>query len=699
MPELPLDWENLDPADLKNPLLYINRELSWLEFNQRVLDQAYDDMHPLLERVKFLAIVGTNLDEFFMIRLATIIKKIVNNIDDLSQDGLTTRRQFWAIRERAEKMLNDMTQCWEKTLKPQLREKSIVFLDAADYTDQIRQFLSSYFLKEIYPVLTPLAYDPGHPFPHISNLSTSLAVVIRHQGETRFARVKITAVLPRFVRIPEQVCGISGHVFVFVEDVLKDHMQELFPGTKIEEIYLFRMIRDTDVVIQEDEADDLLQTVDESLKRVRYGEVSMLQVEQNMPDRILNILIENTRAMEGVVTRTDSRMNYGSLMQLYQLHRPQLKDTPFSPPVLFSEHNRDTLLERIKIQDLLVHHPFESFVSVENFISAAVNDPNVIVIKMTLYRIGSNSPIVDQLIQAAEAGKQVSVLVELKARFDEKNNIIWAKRLEEVGVHVVYGVMKLKTHCKLCLVIRKESDGIRRYMHIGSGNYNRGTAQIYTDTGLFTANDEIGGDVSDVFNVITGYSNKKDYKHLLVAPAGLRPGIMRMIEREILHAREGRETRIIIKANGLTDPEIIRAMYQASQAGIKIDLIVRGICCLRPGIKGISENIRVISVVGRFLEHSRIYYFLNGGQENMYIGSADLMERNLDKRVEVLCPVLDPKIMEHLKNMVLGSVLNDSVRAFVLQSNGKYERLKNLQKDGIDSQDYLLNWYAKSGNL
>ncbi len=695
------NWDQCDPNDLTHPSLYINRELSWCQFNQRVLDQAYRNSHPLLERVKFLAIVGSNLDEFFMIRVATILKKLRAGLENITPDGLTTTQQFWAIRERVQQMLDDQTHCWTQILRPELAKESIHFIELADYTQEIKEYLAHHFKKEIYPTLTPLAFDPGHPFPHISNLSLNLAVVVHHNEQVKFARVKIPSLLPRFIRIPEDINPHQkGDAFVFLEDVIRANIQELFPGTHIEECYLFRVTRDTDIVIQEDEADDLLESIDRSLKQIRYGAVSLLQVESSMPKRILDILAENFQVFEAVITSTNDRMGFSQWMSLMKLHRPQLKDSLFSPPSLFTyEEEPETIFDRIKYQDQFVHHPYESFTSLEAFIKAAVDDPDVVAIKMTLYRIGSNSPIVDHLIQATENGKQVAVLVELKARFDEKSNIVWAKRMESVGVHVVYGLLNLKTHCKLCLVVRKETDGIRRYVHIGTGNYNRANSRIYTDVGVFTANEEVTEDVSQVFNYLTGYSNKRSYNHLLVAPVSLRSGLVELIEREAQHAKAGRPSRVIIKNNAITHPIMIQALYRASQANVKIDLIVRGICCLRPGIPGISENIRVYSVVGRFLEHSRIYYFENGGEPEIYIGSADFMERNLDRRVEVISPLLDPRIRNYCKTHILDVMLEDNQQSSELQTDGSYTTIER-PKGGrtVNTQKYLLNWHTSKRN-
>jgi polyphosphate kinase len=691
----PLDWSKLDPNDLGQPSLFINRELSWLEFNQRVLAQAQDASHPLLERVKFLAITGTNLDEFFMVRVATILKKFRAGIEETSLDGLTTEQELAAIRSRALAQMDEQTACWAKSLRPLLAAEGIHFLEPGDYTPAIDAWLTQYFKDQIYPVLTPLAFDPGHPFPYISNLSMNLAVRVRHGGRTKFARVKVPGMLPRFIQLPESLSPQKGLSHVFLEDVIRRNIQELFPGTQVEGAHFFRIIRDTDMVIQEDEADDLLETVDRGLKQLRYGALSLLQVESETPRRVLSILIENFEVDEDVVVRTTDRMGYSDWRALTALHRPALKDPVFTPRTLWAPDEADKVFEHIADQDFLVHHPFDSFTSVETFLRAAVKDPHVIAIKITLYRIGANSPLIDMLIEAAEDGKQVAVLVELKARFDERNNIAWATRLESAGIHVVYGLVNIKVHCKLCLVVRKESDGIRRYAHIATGNYNRITSQIYTDLGLFTADEALLDDVTEVFNSLTGYSNKRSYKALLVAPVGLRQGVRALIEREMEHARAGRPARIIIKNNGLADAAKIRELYRASQAGVRVDMIVRGLCCLRPGIPGISDRITVRSIVGRFLEHSRLYSFENGGSPEIYIGSADLMERNLDRRVEVLCPIADPALRDHLRETVLEALLSDTDRAWIMQTDGRYVRATPPEgTPPLNAQKFLLDFYT-----
>jgi len=686
---------DVEPTDLKNPALYINRELSWLAFNERVLEQARDTAHPLLERVKFLGITGRNLDEFYMIRVATTLKKLQEGIEDIAPDGYNTEQQLDAMRAGAMRLLQAQAGVWED-LRRELTAQRISFLEVDQWTSAIREHLSSYFSREICPVLTPLAFDPGHPFPLVSNLSKNFAVVVRHGGRTKFARVKVPDVLPRFVPLPESLLPGGSQAYVFLEDIIRANMQELFPGTQLKSTYLFRIIRDADLEFDQEEADDLLETVDRSLKQLRHGAISLLQVEADMPQRILAILLENFEiGDDAVVVRTADRMALGDWIQLHALHRPELKYAPYTPQRHWrNDADAEEIFDEIRFEDVLVHHPYDSFSPVESFVRAAVRDPHVVAIKMTLYRIGQNSPLIPLLIEAAEAGKQVAVLVELKARFEERNNILWARALESHGIHVVYGFPDLKVHAKLCLVVRQEQGGIQRYVHTGTGNYNPETARMYTDIGLFTADPDIIADVSEIFNYLTGYSNQKDYRGLLVAPVQLRSRLTELITREAEHARAGRPARMIIKINAITDDQMIRVLYRASQAGVSTDLICRGICSLRPGIPGISDNIRVRSIVGRFLEHSRIFWFENGGQQEMYIGSADLMERNLDRRVETLIPVRDQDVLEHLRDVVLQTYLEDTDRAMVLDSAGHYERLAT-GSGPFNAQQSLIQHYTE----
>jgi polyphosphate kinase len=679
---------------LHDPSLYTNRELSWLEFNQRVLDQAMSEAHPLLERVKFLGIVASNLDEFFMVRVATLRKRQRAGLEQVSPDGLTVSEQLTAIRTRALQMMRDQAACWQDRLRPALAEAGVTFLEEDQYTDRIRRHLAAYFRSDVFPLLTPLAFDPGHPFPHISNRSKNFAVAVRHNRRTKFARVKIPDILPRFVPLPAQ----EGPTFAFLEDVIRQNLESLFPDVEVLDAHLFRIIRDTDMEVQEvqDDAElDLLESVDQSLKKLREAPPSLLQVESTMPRRILKILIENFEVKDDIVMHSRDRLAFADWRSLLSLPMPTLKDAPFVSRTLWRPEHETPAFDDIREQDRLLHHPYDSFSAVEAFVRHAVADDAVVAIKMTLYRIGQNSPLIDLLIEAAESGKQVAVLVELKARFDERNNIRWANRLESAGVHVVYGVENLKTHCKLCLVVRKESDGVRRYVHVGTGNYNHVTSTVYTDFGLFTADPEICDDVSDVFNYLTGYSKRKDYRRLLVAPVSLRSSCLTLLDREIEHARAGRPAHVVIKNNAVTDPAVIRALYRASQAGVEIDMIVRGVCCLKPGIPGVSERIRVRSVVGRFLEHSRVYWYANGGEPELYIGSADLMERNLDRRVEVLCPIRDATLADHIRSVVLNTYLRDTERAYVLDGD-RYERAAAGDGLRVNAQEELLEWYAAS---
>ncbi len=679
--------------DLKNPALYINRELSWLEFNERVLAQAHDDTHPLLERVKFLAINASNLDEFFMIRVSMVLKKIKAGIEDTAPDGLRTEAQLAAMRTRSQRMLDDQASTW-RALRDALARERVTFADADAWTPEVRAFLADHFAREVAPVLTPIGFEPGRPFPSLANLSKSFAVVVRHEGRTRFARVKVPSALPRFVAIPERVSGTRGQAFAFLEDVIRANIQTLFAGAEVQGAHLFRIVRDSDLEIAHDEADDLVDSVDRSLQQLRHGAIALLQVEADMPVRVLSLLLEAFEAPEDAVVRTPDRIGFAEWRQLLQMHRPDLKDPPLAPPALWRvDEDPQAIFDQIRYQDVLVHHPYQPFATFESFLKAATNDPHVVAIKTTLYRVGANSPLIELLIDAAEKGKQVVVLVEIKARLDERTNIRWARRLEAHGIHVVYGFADLKTHAKLCLVVRQEPDGMRRYVHTSSGNYNAETARVYTDLGLFTADADIAADVSDLFNHLTGYAEQPECRSLLVAPSGLRTKLGALIEREIGHARAGRPARIIIKINAITDDAMIRLLYRASQQGVQIDLLVRGICSLRPGVPGISDRIRVRSIVGRLLEHSRIYWFENGGQEEMFVGSADLMERNLRRRVEVLTPIRDAGIRAHVKGVVLEAYLRDTARAMTLDSTGRYTR-PSPEAGRFDAQAALMAHYA-----
>jgi len=679
------DIASSDVTVIDDSSRYINRELSWLEFNKRVLEEASDTRYPLLERVKFLAIFGSNLDEFFMIRVSGLQAQRAAGVADLVADGLTPTEALRLINLRVEKLMQEARECW-LDLQTTLRREKIEVCHYDELTDADKTFLHSYFEQEIFPILTPLAVDPGHPFPHISNLSINLAVVVRDPvvGE-RFARMKVPGSLQRLIEIPQSDPGVSR--FAWIEDVLERNMNALFPGLETVACYPFRVTRDADIEIQEDEAEDLLRTIEKAIGERHFGFVTRLERTPEMPERIHRLLVGHLEVDSRNVVNADGEMGLSSLMQLTKIDRPDLKFPPFvptTPPLLSTGEDIFSLIAR---NDVLMHHPYESFTPVINFIETAARDSQVRAIKQTLYRLGPNSPIPPALMAARDADTQVAVLVELKARFDEENNIEWARKLEESGVHVVYGLIGLKTHSKVFLVVRREPQGIRRYLHLGTGNYNAVTARIYTDFSFLTSDPDLGADATDLFNYLTGYSRQTRFRKMLVAPINLRQRIAQMILRETEHARAGRPARLIFKMNALVDAEMIDLLYAASQSGVKIDLIVRGISCLRPGIKGLSENIQLISIVGRFLEHARAYYFENGGDPQLYLGSADLMPRNLDRRVEVVFPVENPEIRNHIVNDILEVQLADNVQARRLLPDGSYERIHpEPRKKRIDSQ-------------
>jgi len=687
----------ITPA-LSDPALYLNRELSWLAFNGRVLGEAADPSQPVLERVKFVAITHSNLDEYYMVRVSGLQQQVAAGMSDVSPDGMTSAEQLTAIRTRVGPMLTEAAGLFRTALLPALRASGIEIFDYAQLSKSQQKTLKGTFERDVFPVLTPLALGPGHPFPHISNLSLNLAVVVRDPelGE-RFARMKIPNILPRFVPcfadetgVKEEKIGRAG--FVWLEQVIAANLESLFPGLQVTESYPFRVTRDADLEIQEDDAADLLQTVEQGLRRRQFGDVARLEVTTAMPARLRDLLIENLLVDPADVYALPGPLGLSDLMQVWKLDRPDLKDPPLIPavPPALADPVR-SILDVIGEQDVLLHHPYDSFGPILDFINSSVNDPGVLAVKQTLYRVGSSSPIVKSLAAARDDDTQVAVLVELKARFDEENNIEWAKALEESGVHVVYGLVGLKTHCKVALVVRKERDGaLRRYVHLGTGNYNPITARIYTDISLFTARPDIAADVSELFNHLTGYSRQRRYRKILVAPVNMRERLMQMIAREAEWARRGRPARLILKTNTLSDIPIIRALYAASQAGVKIDLIVRGACCLRPGVPGVSENIRVVSVVGRFLEHSRTYYFHNGGRFQIYCGSADLMRRNLDRRVEVLFPIEDLALKKQVRDELLEPYLKDTVNAHLLQPDGTYIR---LHPENGQPPFSVQNWY------
>lgn len=708
MPKTKTKTHSLDQINLFDPQYYFNRELSWLEFNNRVLHEALDERTPLLERLKFLAIFSNNLDEFFMVRVAGLKKQVEAKMNKQTPDGRTPQQQLEEISQRLRPQVIQQHQHLQQVLRPLLVQEGIHLLNYIDLNQEQRIYLQNYFEEQIFPVLTPLVVDRSHhPFPYISNCSLNLAVVVvdpdsdpKTPDKERFARIKVPKVLPRFVPLPEelQFQSENGPAFwtgVPLEQVIAHNLEPLFPGMKIQEYYPFRITRDADLSVQEDEGDDLLLAIEQELRKRRIGgSVVRMEMQVNTPDMVREMLMREMRLTEIDVYEVEGLLGLGDLFSFMALPLSELKDPPWTPLVpkslqfLSNPEAESSPIEgsdgeeffaSIRKQDLLVHHPYHSFAAtVERFITQAAHDSQVLAIKMTLYRTSGDSPIINALIDAAQNDKQVAVLVELKARFDEENNINWARKLENSGVHVVYGLVGLKTHTKISMVVRRESDGIRRYVHIGTGNYNSKTAKLYTDLGLLSCRRELGADLTDLFNYLTGYSRLRSYRKLLVAPVSLRSGMIELIRREIEHGRNGSHARIVAKMNSLVDQEIIATLYEASQAGVQIDLIVRGICCLRPGVEGVSENISVVSIVGRFLEHSRIFYFYNQGQDEVYIGSADWMPRNLDRRVEAVTLVEDPDLVKDLQE-ILGIMLADRRQAWDLQPDGSY-----IQRQGTD---------------
>ncbi len=660
---------------------YLNRELSWLDFNGRVLEEALDPRVPLLERLKFLAIFSTNLDEFYMVRVAGLRRKVTLGATPYPSEPLSPAEQLEAIRVRVAELLARRRRALHDELLPALDAHGIKLVPMEALSDVERAQVHGYFESEVFPVLTPLAVDPGHPFPYVSNLSLSLAVEVRDPatGKEHFARVKVPRSLPRWVPLAGR-----PRCFVPMEAVIGAHLGALFTGMEVQRTYTFRISRYSDLDLgQMDQPDDLLETIEERVFQRRFGEVVRLEVQRDMPQTMRQLLLEELS--EGETQRVaplspndvhdmDELLEMGDLLQIAGIEDAELRDPVFTPVTVPAFRDGRSVFDVIRDKDVLVHHPYESFASsVEHFLEAAANDPHVLAIKITLYRTSGDPAIVRALTDAAEAGKQVAVLIELQARFDEQNNITFARTMESFGIHVAYGLPGLKTHAKTVLVVRRDPDGIRRYVHLGTGNYNSKTARLYTDLGLFTCNPHIGADLTDLFNSLTGVSRQTSYRRLLVAPATLRPRTLALIAREAAHARAGRGGRIIAKMNALVDPEVIAALYQASQDGVEIDLIVRGICCLLPGLRDVSARIRVISIIGRFLEHSRVAYFGNAGHGEYYIGSADWMPRNLDRRVEAMVPIDDTALHPRLQSL-LATCLADNRQSWELGADGTYRR-------------------------
>ncbi len=687
------------PGDLRHPTLYINRELSWLEFNRRVLHEARDPRTPLLERVKFLAIFATNLDEFFQVRVAGLKQQVAVGYVERTPDGLTPQDQLAAIATLVRELQAEHGRCFRDEVVPGLRERGVdLVLEESRLTEEDRAHLAAYFDVHVYPVLTPLAVDPAHPFPYISNLSLSLAVALRDDaGDEQFARVKVPKILPRWVPLP----GV--HRYLPLELLIALHVDRLFPGVEVLGCHPFRITRNTDLEIDHDEAEDLLSLIQEEIRNRRFAEVVRLETGPGMPPSLQALLLEEFNAdqeAEGMplaaedVYQVHGVLDAGDLHVLAALEIPGLRDVPLVPALPPRLAGPRGIFDVLAEGDVLVHHPYESFQgSVERLIQAATEDPDVLALKLTMYRVGDDSAIARLLAQAAERGKQVVVLIELQARFDEEANIRWAQRLQDAGVHVSYGVGWLKTHAKVILVVRREGDGIRRYGHVGTGNYSARNARVYTDFGLFSADPALGADLTDLFNVLTGYSNYEGYRKLVVAPQGMRPWVLERIRREADHARAGRPARILAKMNSLADQETIQALYEASNAGVAIDLLVRGICCLRPGVPGVSDRIRVVSVIGRFLEHSRAWWFLNGGEEEVHIASADWMGRNFDRRIEVAVPVESARHREHLRE-VLELILEDRRQAWDLLPDGRY-RQRRPEGDAPGIHQLLVDRYRE----
>ncbi len=717
--------------DLDLPELFFNRELSWLEFNQRVLEEAQDAANPVLERLKFLAIVSSNLDEFFEIRVAGLQQQAETHPGRTEPDGMTPLQTLDAIAARVVRLTEDQYRCYREHIVPGLAQHGIDLHTVADLNAKGRAWAANYFAREVFPVLTPLAIDPAHPFPQLLNKSLNLAVALSipdtpgafdglrsddSHEDTRFGVVQVPRVLPRLVALPPDIAPPGRRVYVFLSSIISEHIGQLFPGLAVEGCYAFRVTRNSELYFDEDEADNLLEAMRDLVQKRRRGDAVRLEVQRGCDPAVVGMLLSTFELEPIDLYEVDGPINLPRLMTVYSGEkRPDLKDAPFTtakPRALRHVETPDEMFAALRHGDILMHHPYDSFSTVTNFVETAARDPHVLAIKQTLYRTSGDSPIVRALMRASENGKQVTALVELKARFDEENNIQWARRMEEAGVHVLYGLVGLKTHCKMCLVVRREDDHIRRYIHLSTGNYNPVTARLYTDIGFLTARPDIGEDAAKIFNLLTGMSQFPGLAKLRMAPFGLHDEFIAKIDREAENAGKqaagGRQqaarkthhpapstqhsqARIVAKMNSLVDPEIIQALYRASQAGVQIDLVVRGVCCLRPGVPGVSENIRVRSVVDRFLEHSRIYFFANGGEEEIWCGSADWMPRNFFRRIEVMFPVEDPKLKARLRDEVLQSALGDNVKARLIRADGGHERVRPRAGEApLRSQAWLL---------
>ena len=669
--------------------LYINQELSWLDFNARVLEEAQDERNPLLERVKFLAIVASNLDEFYEIRVAGLLQLHESGADPSRPDGLTPAEQLERIAEQAHEQVAEQYRCWNEDLVPTLAAEGIYFWEARQLKDDHLDFVRRYWREELEPILTPIVVDPAHPFPHVINKALCIGALLEEQGQTMMGVATVPRVLPRILRIPSQDDELH---FVTLAGIMDLQASELFRGYQVLGSAPFRVTRNSELYVNEEDADNLLEEIEEQVSKQSQADAVRLEIAAGAPDQLVWLLQQQFGLDDSLVFRANGPVNLHRVMTLYGLvPRPALKDAPFAPVERDLPQEPETFFASIRAGDILLHHPYESFATVTDFIRMAANDPKVLAIKQTIYRTGDDSEVGQALIDAAERRKEVTVLVELKARGDEAANIEWAKRLEDSGIHVIYGIMGLKTHCKLSMLVRRDQDRLRRYAHLGTGNYNHTTARLYTDLGLITAEPTITAEVAEVFNMLTAHSRISQFEKLLVAPSGLMQGMLDRIERESEHARAGRPAAIIAKMNGLMDPAIIDALYAASQAGVEIDLIVRGVCCLRAGLADISENIRVYSIIGRFLEHSRVFYFANGGDEEVWLGSADWMDRNLRARVEVVFPILDPSLKQRVYRELLAFALADRAKSRQMRPDGTYiRRQPECDAPGHSMQDLLM---------
>lgn len=697
--------EAQEKKDFLNPQNYVNRELSWIEFNYRVLSEARDKSLPLFERLKFLSITSSNLDEFFMVRVASLKDLVHANYTKPDIAGMTPGEQLEKISKKAHELVSVQYSTYNRSIIPALHQNGLNVLDGyEDLTHQQEEYVDKYFKENVYPVLTPMAVDSSRPFPLVHNKSLNIAALLKKKKggkELEFAMVQVPAVLPRIVELPVTVAedGKEIHNVILLEEIIEKNMQSLFLNYDIITAHPFRIMRNADLTIDEEEAVDLLEEIQKQLKRRQWGEVIRLEIEEKMDKRLLKILKKELAVSSEDIFEINGPLDLTFLMKMYGMSGfERLKNPPYQPQPVPELMNDDDIFTNIRKGDILLHHPYETFDPVVNFVRAAAKDPSVLAIKQTLYRVSGHSPIIAALAEAADNGKQVSVLVELKARFDEENNIIWAKKLEKAGCHVIYGLVGLKTHSKITLVVRREEDGIRRYVHLGTGNYNDSTAKLYTDCGMFTCNPLYGEDATAVFNMLSGYSEPLSWNRLAVAPLWLRDTMLRRIRREKENAENGKKAHIIAKMNSLCDKEIIAALYEASCAGVKIELIIRGICCLKAGVAGLSENISVRSIVGNFLEHSRIFYFENNGSPKLYMGSADWMPRNLDKRVEIVFPVEAETVREQVMH-ILEIQLADNVKAHILQPDGSYEKPDLRGKVKVNSQDQFCEEAVHNADL